>query len=328
MTEIKDEVRQFYDQVGWTLISDDIYQNARYEDLRPVSREYIHRCHLRVARHLKQNGYLLLDAGSGPVQYPEYLEYSRNYQYRVCADISITALVEARKRLEDKGLYVVADIANLPFKSDAFDGVVSLHTIHHLPEDEHLRAYQELYRVQAQGSRAVVVNGWPTSSLMAFFEPFIRISQRIWYRVRRLNLVDLPLPYEETGGQNETKQMRDPAANNGHNIKSLKRNGSPVKPQTKKPQSATKDEDQPKGTFISRHDVEWVKNEVGVHMPVEIRVWRSASVRWMRSLIHPALGGRYWLRLLFWLEERFPYFFGERGKYPLIIIRKQEADSG
>ena len=104
MTEVKEEVRQFYDEVGWQLVGADVYQNARYEDLRPVSRQYIHDCHLRVARHLRPQGRYLLDAGSGPVQYPEYLEYSRNYQYRVCADISITALKEARRRLGEHGL--------------------------------------------------------------------------------------------------------------------------------------------------------------------------------------------------------------------------------
>ncbi len=122
MTEVKEEVRQFYDEVGWQLVGADVYQNARYEDLRPVSRQYIHDCHLRVARHLRPQGRYLLDAGSGPVQYPEYLEYSRQYQYRVCADISITALKEARRRLGEHGLYLVADIANLPLKPQAFRG--------------------------------------------------------------------------------------------------------------------------------------------------------------------------------------------------------------
>jgi hypothetical protein len=61
-------------------------------------------------------------------------------------------------------------------------------------------------------------------------------------------------------------------------------------------------------------------------MPVEILVWRSVSVRFLRALIHPQLGGRLWLRLLYWLEERVPQYFGENGKYPLIVIRKgQEA---
>ena len=34
-------------------------------------------------------------AGSGPVQWPEYLTYSEGYQYRLCADISITALLSS-----------------------------------------------------------------------------------------------------------------------------------------------------------------------------------------------------------------------------------------
>src|SRR5512136_1277224 len=133
--EIKQQVREFYNQVGWQEQSDGFYQNASYEDLRPVSQEYIHKCHLRVLRHLKPNGRFLLDAGSGPIQYPEYLEYSLGYQYRVCVDISMVALQEARKRIGDHGLYVLADVANLPFIPDAFDGIISLHTIHHLPKE-------------------------------------------------------------------------------------------------------------------------------------------------------------------------------------------------
>jgi hypothetical protein len=57
--DVKRQVREFYDQVGWKEVGEGVYQNARYEDLRPVSREYIHRCHLRVTRHLKPDGYLL-----------------------------------------------------------------------------------------------------------------------------------------------------------------------------------------------------------------------------------------------------------------------------
>ncbi len=53
MTEnTKQQVREFYDQIGWSHAGDGLYQNARYEDLRPVSREYIHKCHMRVKRHL------------------------------------------------------------------------------------------------------------------------------------------------------------------------------------------------------------------------------------------------------------------------------------
>jgi len=290
MTEVKQEVRQFYDQIGWQQVSEDVYQNARYEDLRPVSHEYIHRCHLRVARRLAPSGRFLLDAGSGPIQYPEYMTYSRGYQYRVCADISITALQEARKRIGKHGLYIVADVANLPFNNQVFEGVVSLHTIHHLPEDEHLRAYGELYRVLGSGSTAAVVNGWPYSRLMRIADPVIRFSNRLRGLSRRV--LGKPRP------DNQNRK-----ASHG-----------------KKP---SKPDISAKGTFTNRHDVFWVKNEVGALMPVKIFVWRSVSVRFLRSLIHPRSGGRWWLRLLFWFEEHFPNFFGEQGQYPLIVISKE-----
>jgi SAM-dependent methyltransferase len=283
-TDIKQQVREFYDQVGWQEIGDGLYQNTHYEDLRPVSSHYIHRCHLRLLRHLKPSGAYFLDAGSGPIQYPEYLVYSRGYQHRVCADISITALKEARARIGEHGLFVVADIANLPFKADSFEAAISLHTIHHLPEDEHLQAYRGLSRVLSPGCTAAVVNGWPTSRMMSAFEPLMRFSRRLRSGAARLR-------------------------------------GEPRPP--RKARRAKLDEDgAPKGTFTNRHDYHWVQSVVGAEMPLKILVWRSVSVRFLRTLIHPWLGGRYWLRLLYWLEERYPHYFGEVGQYPLIIIRK------
>jgi ubiquinone/menaquinone biosynthesis C-methylase UbiE len=180
MTEnTKQQVREFYDQIGWSQVGDGLYQNARYEDLRPVSRDYIHKCHLRVNRYLASRGDFLLDAGSGPVQWPEYLTYSEGYRFRVCADISITALKEARQKIGGRGLYVVADIANLPFKPETFDGVVSLHAIHHLPLSEHKRAYVELKRVLKSRRTAVVVNGWHNPLLMRAAEPLIQLGRRL-----------------------------------------------------------------------------------------------------------------------------------------------------
>ena len=289
--DIKQQVKDFYNQVGWQEVSQGVYQNAHYEDLRPVSRTYIQRCHLRLLRHLRPSGRFLLDAGSGPIQYPAYLEYSKGYQRRVCADISIIALKEARQRIGEHGHYVVCDIANLPFKAEAFEGIVSLHTIHHLPETEHLQAYSELYRLLCPGCAATVVNGWPSSRLMRWAEPLIRLSQRSRSILRRL----------------------------------LKRT-QPTAPRTRRParDSSQVTADTPKGTYTSRHDAAWIRSEVSRRMPVQIWVWRSVSVRFLRNFIYPQLGGRLWLGLLYWLEERFPHWFGENGQYPLIVISKGE----
>jgi SAM-dependent methyltransferase len=172
--------------------------------------------------------------------------------------------------------------------------VVSLHTIHHLPEDEHLQAYSELHRVLAPGSSAVVVNGWPSAALMKRFEPLVRFS----LRVRSL--------FQRLAGKSDPRSEGENA---------------PAKKKKKRPENGS-----PKGTFTSRHDVAWMRSEVGSRMPLEILAWRSASVRFLRNLIFPWLGGRYWLRLLYHLEERSPQHYGEIGQYPLIVIQKMSKE--
>lgn len=285
--QVKQKVREFYDQVGWQTVGDGLYQNARYEDLRAVSREYIHRCHLRINRHIASQGNLLLDAGSGPVQYPEYLTYSQGYRYRVCADISILALREARKRLGEHGLYVVADVANLPFRAEVFDGVVSLHTLHHLPLGEQKKAYYELYRVLSPGRSLAVVNGWTDSPLMRRLGWLVRLMEKTGKWVARLRGREKPLPV----------------------------NGSETAAYTKS--TAT-------GTFVEKLDAVWLRRELADLQP-QIWVWRSVSVRFLRAVIHRVLAGRLWLRLLYALEERFPHYFGEKGQYPLIVIHKPKG---
>jgi hypothetical protein len=55
---------------------------------------------------------------------------------------------------------------------------------------------------------------------------------------------------------------------------------------------------------------------------VEVLTWRSVGTNFLRAFFHEPLLGRWWLRLLFWLEERAPHWFGRHGQYPLIVIRK------
>jgi SAM-dependent methyltransferase len=275
----KQDVRKFYNQIGWQKVSEGTYQNARFEDLRLVSRSYIHKCHLRVNRYLDATGKYLLDAGSGPIQYPEYLTYSAGYQFRVCLDISIVALVEARDRTgNDHGLFVVADVANLPFKKDVFEGIVSLHTLHHLPGGDYVPAYQDLRRVLKKGGKAVVVNGWDESILMTWFRRPILLMEKLF---------------------------QEQASSFGQ------RNTTENKAKTK-----------PKGTFVHKLNAQRLRGVLGDGFPISINVWRSVSVRFLRAMIHPLLFGRFWLWILFGLENLFPNFFGEKGQYPLITFTK------
>ncbi|MHC1783389.1 MAG: class I SAM-dependent methyltransferase [Anaerolineaceae bacterium] len=281
--EIKQEVRTFYDQIGWQVVSDGMYQNARYEDLRRVSAEYIHNCHLRINRHLIRPGRFLLDAGCGPIQYPEYLTYSDGYEKRVCLDISIVALKEARTRIGNKGLFVVADVSNLPFPAGIFEGQVSLHTLHHLPIHDQKKAFLELYRTLASGRNAAIVNGWTVSPLMNLLKPLMLFMERIG----RL--------FEKTS-QGETKPLEKPATT------SVQKEAS--------------------GTFINKFDPAWLATELGGVLRYEILIWRSVSVRFLRAVYHQALLGRLGLRILYNLEEKYPHWFGTKGQYPLVVIKK------
>jgi SAM-dependent methyltransferase len=238
---------------------------------------------LRVNRYLDPTGKYLLDAGSGPIQYPEYLTYSEGYQYRVCLDISIVALMDARERIGERGLFVVADVANLPFAPDVMDGIVSLHTLHHLTADDYLPAYHELKRVMKSGAKAVVVNGWGDSRLMRFFRYPVLLMERL------------------TSRKKESKPAKE----------------------EKKPAAPPAKKSKPEGTFVHKLDAQGLRELLGPDFPVNITVWRSVSVRFLRAMIQPYMLGRLWLALLYGLEELFPRYFGEKGQYPMITFTKK-----
>jgi hypothetical protein len=103
------------------------------------------------------------------------------------------------------------------------------------------------------------------------------------------------------------------------------RNGAGDDVQVPKKEINAKPRNKPKGTYVTKNTPARLKSELGDDIPMKILVWRSVSVRFLRALVHPRLGGRWFLRMLFWLEERFPYFFGENGQYPLIVLHKTRS---
>jgi SAM-dependent methyltransferase len=188
----KSQVKAFYEQVGWNTARPGVFvDSARAEDLRPVTQEYRTLCHLRVNRFIPPSGKILLDVASGPIQYQEYMTYSEKYQYRLCADITHNALTEARQLLGDKGLYVQCDITRLPFAPSTLDGIVSLHTIYHVPAEEQAEAFREIHRTLKPGGRAAVIysrGGRDPLSMITLF-PY-RLAAAAWSGIKRLFRLD------------------------------------------------------------------------------------------------------------------------------------------
>ena len=296
MTEddIKTDNKEIDNHTGWSMDEGMLYQNAQFEDLRPVSRDYINRCHMRVNRHLAFEGRYLLDAGSGSVQYPEYLTYSEGYRARVCVDISIAALNEARNRLGVHGFYVIGDIAHLPFKSEIFDGIVSLHAIHRVPMEFKIPAYYELYRTLTPGKQIVIVNGWTNSPLMTRLSGFMDNMKRLrrWW-IQKIKHQEL-----------EPKEKFDPS----EGINRLDPVGADESPET----------------LVETLTAERLTQALTDKMDHKILVWRTVSVPFLRSVIYQDWGGRFLLKVLFWLEESIPHVLGRVGQYPLIVVSKPD----
>ncbi|MEQ1834080.1 MAG: class I SAM-dependent methyltransferase, partial [Candidatus Eisenbacteria bacterium] len=158
----REAVRAFYDEVGWHAAADaeGFEDGRRFDEVNPATAVYVRDCHRRVGEVLEREGNLFLDAASGPVQFREYLEYSRGFRHRVCVDLSLRALRAARERLGAHALCVQADVARLPFRPGSFRAGVSLSTIYHVPADDQAAAFCELDRVAAPGGRIAVAYSW------------------------------------------------------------------------------------------------------------------------------------------------------------------------
>jgi ubiquinone/menaquinone biosynthesis C-methylase UbiE len=143
---VRESVRKFYDTYGWKIErSGSEYQNdLLHGDLSETAKRYDESCESRYRKYFEDGGHFFLDAGCGakPIQ-----QLGQKFQCHVCADISLVGLIEARKKLGYRGLYVVADLAALPFKDNVFEGVVASYCLYHLDKDSQVSALQEFYRV-------------------------------------------------------------------------------------------------------------------------------------------------------------------------------------
>jgi hypothetical protein len=71
--------------------------------------------HLSLLDRFMGGGEYFLDAGSGAIPHPEYLAYTRFYNYRICVDLSLTALQEAASKVGNKGFYCMRTYAGCHF---------------------------------------------------------------------------------------------------------------------------------------------------------------------------------------------------------------------
>jgi SAM-dependent methyltransferase len=154
-------VERFYEEAGWKTENGVTGDAGKFENLRESARRYVTACRLRVLRHIPPRGEHFLDMASGPLQYDEYLDYSRGYAKRHCVDLSARAIEGARRRIGDHGVFHHGNFLDLPFEDDFFDCTVSLHTIYHIDGDRQAEAVRKLLRVTKPGRPVIIVYSNP-----------------------------------------------------------------------------------------------------------------------------------------------------------------------
>ena len=286
MRKEKQIVKKFYDTFGWHKNTDGIYNDTSGAvDLRSVLDSYYHKTHMRVKNFLISRGEYFLDAGSGAIPQPELLEYSSSYKRRVCIDLSERALMEARAKLKEQGLYVLADVANLPFKDGVFDAIVSAHVLYHVPQDEQESAVIELHRTMKCGSSCVIIYVWPTCLLTKIAKLFNArwiIAKISGTRLRKI--------------VKRVLQIFDDEKHEGGSRPPL---------------------------YLHAHNYQWFQKIVPYDWNVDIRCWRSVDNIFTETLVPNNFWGRLLMKLIFWLETVFPHALAKIGAYPMIIIRKK-----
>ena len=182
----KQRVFDYYNEVDYKVKDSlKIYGDSpKWVDFREVSSKYIKNSFTRASRFYPNQGEYLLDIASGPIGLPEYMSLSDGYTYRICVDISIHALIQAKINMNNagkKGIYICGDITNIPIQDHSVDTVLSQHTLYHIPKNDQKIAVQEMYRVAKPESKIVIVYSWFYHSW--FMNLFLNLIQL--YRIVR-----------------------------------------------------------------------------------------------------------------------------------------------
>ena len=194
----EERISAFYNTVGWKTEEGITEDARRWEDLREYATEYVSKCRLRVLRHIPDHGVNILDMASGPIQFVEYLEYSKHFNKRYCVDLSAEALAEAKRKLGDHGVFLHGSFLSMPMQENFFDCAISLHTIYHIDKDKQEEAVRKLVNVTKPGRSVIIVYSNPNNIVHADPNNFVRCLKLPFRLLKRIkNVLKNPAKQKE-----------------------------------------------------------------------------------------------------------------------------------
>lgn len=196
------DVREYYEKKGWMVNNKGQFLDTLVnENLQSAVGRYNTKTRQRVLLELMNQpgcGYgKILDCASGPIQYPEYIEYSSAYQSRYCIDFSKDALDHAKANLiqasQNSCEFILNDFFEEPFPLNFFDSAISLHTLYHIDKDRQEDFVRKLIDCVKPGMKLIVVYSNPFSLRAILAMPFYfcikvaRFFKRRVFRVKNNN---------------------------------------------------------------------------------------------------------------------------------------------
>jgi ubiquinone/menaquinone biosynthesis C-methylase UbiE len=171
-------VFKFYNEGGWSKGKKNTKDAELFEDLRAVAREYVTHCRKKINNYIAKKGSHILDFASGPIQYKEYLEYSKNFTTRHCVDFSKEAIKQAKKQLGRGGKYYCYDFEKIKFKKNFFDTIISLHTLYHINKNKQADVVKKLISLSKKNAPIVIVYSNPETIINKIKNIFLIESEK------------------------------------------------------------------------------------------------------------------------------------------------------
>jgi SAM-dependent methyltransferase len=178
----KQSVESFYNNHGWNMVDENTEDALINENLSPVAKAYVSKVRRRILENLG-SGEALLDVGCGPIQYPEYLEYSTNFKTRVSVDLSEKALNFAKQKIGSHGVFIQGDYLNINTPNQApFSGETLINVLYHVDKSKQELLVRKILGDLKSGAKFVVVYSNPntvSAKLTAFLVSVKRTAKRL-----------------------------------------------------------------------------------------------------------------------------------------------------
>jgi len=161
----RQRIFNYFKEIGYDKFEgQQIYEDAKqFIDFRPFLQHYTSRGFAKAGYYLPLKGNYFVDVASGPVAFKEYVQLAKGFTCRICIDLSLNALQQAKRNLAISGqnsLLICADMLHLPLKVNMADAVLCQHALFHVPKHQQLDAIHQMIRIANPGAPVAIVYDW------------------------------------------------------------------------------------------------------------------------------------------------------------------------